>query len=269
MRKSMDKYCGLLWIRLRASVQYRFSFISGIFGALLQIAIQYALWSQVFNNRISINGFERADMFTYLLVSQGLLMIFAFRNSPERMISQKIREGDIALELIRPVQFTMARFFENLGDSVVNIVLAVAFVVCCVFFMPEFIIPSNVGSILLFLISCCFSYFIMFFISVMAGYLTFLTMNFWGIYNAKKAIVDFLSGALIPIALFPEAVQRIFSFMPFQNIVYTPVMIFLEKYSAKECVSQLMIQFIWCIGLMCINEWIYSISVRRISVNGG
>lgn len=125
----MSKYWGHLWIRIRASVQYRFAFISGIIAALLQIAIQYAIWMQVFQGRASINGFEKADMLTYLLLSQGVLMIFAFRNAPERLISQKIREGDIALELIRPVQFTMARFFENLGDSMLNICLA--FVLLC------------------------------------------------------------------------------------------------------------------------------------------
>ncbi|MEY8325004.1 ABC-2 family transporter protein [Bacteroides acidifaciens] len=269
MRKKADKYLGLLWIRMRASVQYRFSFVSGIISTLLQIAIQYAIWTQVFKNRVSINGFERADMFTYLLVSQSLLIIFSFRNAPERMISQKIKQGDIALELIHPVQFTLARFFENLGDSVMNIGIAILFVVVCGCVFPDFIVPKSIGSVLMFLLSVCFSYLIMFFISAMAGYLTFFTMNFWGIYNAKKAIVDFLSGALIPIALFPESVRWIFSYLPFQNIVYTPVMIFLEKYTMRECGVQLLIQCIWMIVLMCLNEWVYKVSVRRISVNGG
>lgn len=269
MKRKADKYLGLLWIRMRASVQYRFSFVSGIFASLLQIAIQYAIWTQVFKNQVTINGFEKADMFTYLLMSQGLLMVFSFRNAPERMISQKIRQGDIALELIRPVRFTLARFFEDLGDSVMNIGLAFLFVIICAYCLSEFIMPDNIGAILLFLLSSCFSYLIMFFISVMAGYLTFFTMNFWGIYNAKKAIVDFLSGALIPIALFPESVQRIFSFLPFKDIVYTPIMIFLEKYTMRECVMQLLLQCIWVFILMYLNEWIYRIAVRRISVNGG
>ena len=45
MRKKADKYLGLLWIRMRASVQYRFFFVSGIISTLLQIAIQYAIWT--------------------------------------------------------------------------------------------------------------------------------------------------------------------------------------------------------------------------------
>ena len=265
----MSKYWGLLWIRMRASVQYRFAFVSGIIAALLQIAIQYAIWMQGFKGRASINGFEKADMLTYLLLSQGVLMIFAFRNAPERLISQKIREGDIALELIRPVQFTTARFFENLGDSMLNICLAFVFVVCCAVFVPGFIVPHSAVSVLLFFVSICLGYLINFFVSVMAGYLTFFTMNFWGIYNAKKAIVDFLSGALIPIALFPQAFQNVFAVLPFQNIVYTPVMIFLQKYTIQECGWHLLVQGIWVLILMYVNEWIYKFAVRRITVNGG
>ena len=269
MKKKMDKYVGLLWVKLRASVQYRFAFVTGILSALLQIAIQYAIWTQVFHNRITIGGFERSDMFTYLFMSQGLLMVFAFRNAPERMISQKIRQGDIALELIHPVHFTMARFFENLGDSVVNICLAFGLVLACALCSEDFILTERIGTAGIFVISICLSYLIMFFLSVMTGYLTFFTMNFWGIYNAKKAVVEFLSGALIPIALFPEPMQRIFGWMPFQNIVYTPVMIFLEKYSAQECMLQILIQVLWVVGLAIANECIYKIAVRRVSVNGG
>lgn len=102
-------------------------------------------------------------MFTYLLVSQSLLIIFSFRNAPERMISQKIKQGDIALELIHPVQFTLARFFENLGDSVMNIGIAILFVVVCGCVFPDFIVPKSIGSVLMFLLSVCFSYLIMFF----------------------------------------------------------------------------------------------------------
>lgn len=196
-------------------------------------------------------------------------MIFSFRNAPERMISQKIREGDIALELIRPVQFTLARFFENLGDSVLNIGLAFVFILGCKIFIPEFILQDNPGIILLFIVSICLGYLINFFVSVMAGYLTFFTMNFWGIYNAKKAIVDFLSGALIPISLFPSSVRWIFAILPFQNIVYTPVMIYLQKYTIYESIMHLVLQSIWVLVLMCMNEWIYKTAVRRISVNGG
>ncbi len=265
----MNKYLGLMWIRMRASVQYRFAFVSGIVAALLQIAIQYAIWMQVFKGHTSINGFEKSDMLTYLLLSQSVLMIFAFRNAPERLISQKIREGDIALELVRPVQFTMARFFENLGDSMLNICLAFLFVMCCAIFVPGFHVPDNVVSIFLFILSIGLGYLISFFVSVIAGYMTFFTMNFWGIYNAKKAIVDFLSGALIPIALFPQSVQNVFAMLPFQNIVYTPVMIFLQKYTMRECFAHLLIQMLWVFILMYFNEWIYRFAVRRVTVNGG
>ena len=253
---------------MRASVQYRFSFVSGIISTLLQIAIQYAIWTQVFKNRVSINDLKGRYVYLSFGESESAHNLF-FSECTGKNDFPKIKQGDIALELIHPVQFTLARFFENLGDSVMNIGIAILFVVVCGCVFPDFIVPKSIGSVLMFLLSVCFSYLIMFFISAMAGYLTFFTMNFWGIYNAKKAIVDFLSGALIPIALFPESVRWIFSYLPFQNIVYTPVMIFLEKYTMRECGVQLLIQCIWMIVLMCLNEWVYKVSVRRISVNGG
>lgn len=57
--------------------------------------------------------------------------------------------------------------------------------------------------------------------------------------------------------------------MPFEKIVYTPVMIFLEKYSIEERKMQLMIQFFWVVILLCLDEWIYRKAIRSITINGG
>lgn len=269
MWKSIYKYVGIFEMQLKLSTKYKFSFISGIIGSLLQIAIQIAIWSQVYMHKVTINGLDKRDMFTYLMVSQSLVVIFSFRNAPERMISKKIRQGDIVYELSRPIHFMRARFFENMGDSLINIALAFFMIIFWSLGSDSFSLPSDIDVYLFFGLSSCFSYMIMFSVSILAGYLTFFTMNFWGIYNAKKAIVDLLSGALIPISFFPQKIQKLFSYMPFEKMVYTPVMIFLEKYAIEERKMQLMIQFFWTVILLCLDELIYRKAIRSITINGG
>lgn len=105
MWKSIYKYVGIFEIQLKISTKYKFSFISGIVESLLQISIQIAIWSQVYMQKITINGLDKGEMFTYLMVSQSLVVIFSFRNAPERMISKKIRQGNIVYELARPIHF--------------------------------------------------------------------------------------------------------------------------------------------------------------------
>ena len=59
----------------------------------------------------------------------------------------------------------------------------------------------------------------------------FFTTYIFGMLMAKEALLSFLTGQLIPLSFFPPLVQRIFDFLPFSSMVYTPVMIYLGKYS--------------------------------------
>jgi ABC-2 type transport system permease protein len=41
---------------------------------------------------------------------------------------------------------------------------------------------------------------------------------------------DICSGVLIPLTLFPEIIQKVFFFLPFQFITYVPIRVFIGSY---------------------------------------
>lgn len=51
----------------------------------------------------------------------------------------------------------------------------------------------------------------------------------WGLSQIIGAIINLLSGMLIPISFFPLWAQKIVNFFPFSSTIYTPSMIFLGK----------------------------------------
>jgi ABC-2 type transport system permease protein len=86
---------------------------------------------------------------------------------------------------------------------------------------------------------------------------------------AKTALLSFLTGQLIPISLFPIAAQKVFDFLPFSSMVYTPVMIYLEKYTETELLVALGRQFIWVLILYWLGSVIWKQVVKRLVVLGG
>ena len=86
---------------------------------------------------------------------------------------------------------------------------------------------------------------------------------------AKNALLSFLTGQLIPISLFPEVAQRIFDFLPFSSMVYTPVMVYLGKYTGEDLAWALGRQAIWVVLLYGLGSFICKQLTKRLVVLGG
>ena len=85
----------------------------------------------------------------------------------------------------------------------------------------------------------------------------------------KEALLSFLTGQLIPLSFFPAAVQRIFDFLPFSSMVYTPVMIYLGKYTGSELGFVLLRQAVWILLLYALGSIIWKKVTKRLVVLGG
>ena len=87
--------------------------------------------------------------------------------------------------------------------------------------------------------------------------------------DLKTAVLSFLTGQLIPLAFFPEAVQRLFDFLPFSSMLYAPVMIYLGKYTGSTLMFVLARQAVWVVLLYLLGSLIWRQVVKRLIVLGG
>lgn len=129
--------------------------------------------------------------------------------------------------------------------------------------------PVTIAGILLYLISCVMSFLIYVLFDFCFGMLAFFTTYIFGMRMAKDALLSFLTGQLIPISFFPDAMQRVFDFLPFSSMVYTPVMIYLGKYTGQTLAFMLLRQAAWVVLLYVLGSLIWRQVTRRLVVLGG
>ena len=101
------------------------------------------------------------------------------------------------------------------------------------------------------------------------GMIAFFTTYIFGLRMAKNALLSFLTGQLIPISLFPLAAQKVFDFLPFSSMVYTPVMVYLGKYQEADLAWALGRQAIWVVLLYLLGSIIWKKVTKRLVVLGG
>ena len=127
----------------------------------------------------------------------------------------------------------------------------------------------SIQTVLLFSLSCVLSFLIFVLFDFCFGMIAFFTTYIFGLLMAKEALLSFLTGQLIPISLFPLGVQKVFDYLPFSSMIYTPVMIYLGKYTGQELLFVLTRQLVWVILLYLFGNVIWKMVTKRLVVLGG
>ena len=99
--------------------------------------------------------------------------------------------------------------------------------------------------------------------------LCFYTDNAYGVVKGREVLTNFCSGALIPLALFPDFLQKFVTSMPFSGIVYIPCSIFDGTFCWQKCGEAILFQIAWNIALFIVGSLFWKKASSVIALYGG
>ncbi|MCL6617895.1 MAG: ABC-2 family transporter protein, partial [Anoxybacillus ayderensis] len=112
----MGKYIEMIRMRFLMMLAYRTNYYSGIFIYSINIGAYYFLWSAIYGGQPSIQGMTVEQMTTYVAIA-WMARAFYFNNI-DREIAMEIREGKVAIELIRPYNYLIMKTMQGLGEGI-------------------------------------------------------------------------------------------------------------------------------------------------------
>lgn len=236
-------------------------------GMLIGMMVMYYIWKVIYSSGgySTLEGFSFNEMVAYIILSFGALQ--ATDNGTVWIIASEIREGSIIMNLIKPINYHLRIFADVIG---ITMFLFLVILLPSVIFLTFVIgVSSGIINSVLFFISLFLGISVAFLFDFLFGMLAFYVKNIWGIGFGKFALVRLLSGALIPLAFFPEKIRIVLEFLPFKSMIYTPIMIYLGKYSYYEVTFQIGFQLMWVLILMLINIMAWKKAVLNLTVQGG
>ena len=265
--KSISYYTPFARSSIQRDMAYKTNFFMRIFGGLIQVLILYYLWMAIFDSSGSttIQGFNKDEMVIYIIMC--FITSRIVNNSPEWAVSDDIISGNIATNLIKPISYEKRILSESIGYLLSDF-LSISLPVWVCFYVYKYFTsdttPPSILNILLFIVSIVLAFLINYIFNFIFAISAFFVTYIWGFMLCKNIIVNFFSGGLIPIAFFPEVIRDILVYLPFKYIVYTPVMIYMEKLSNAEIIQAIGIQFIWVIILYGIYKLLWSKAIKRV-----
>ena len=248
---------------------YRTHSMVSIFVGPVYFMVQYFIWSAVYGGHQAINGMELNQMLTYFGATAligYLTMDFADWN-----LQMLVRTGKFLTFALRPVHHRFFAFSQKLGHRILG--FFIEFVPCFLIFQFVFrinMIPKYLGWTI---ISILFAFLMNFYVNYCIGLTAFWLIQSSGLRRVFQMLSGIFSGVLIPLVFFPEVIQKLLFFLPFQYVAYVPSMVYQGSYHLAGISMTIpmivLIQGIAVLVTALFSELLYRKSLRQFSAAGG
>ncbi len=250
------------------TLAFRLRYYTGIVTYMINVTVYYFIWKALYAADANFAaGFNFGEMVTYVAVGWVIRSVY-FNNIDQNMASE-ILEGGISLSLLKPVSVQTMQIGRSLGEAVFRLVLLTipaGLVISLVFPVQG---PASTVHFAAFLASLVGSIVLTGALNFIVGTCAVRMKSILGLLRAKYYIQELLSGLLIPMTMFPPALETALAYLPFQHIAYTPLLIYLGKLNGPEIAQALAVQYLWTIALLAFGAWFWKVMVRSITIHGG
>ena len=247
---------------------YRMATAAGIFTNVVFGFIRASiLFAAIGGAGGELSGYTVAQAATYVWLGQALLApIEAFGT---REVSQRVHQGDIAIDLLRPVSFLGLHYAQKLGRSGFLLLgrgippLLVGAVV------TGLALPEDPFSYLLGAASVLLAITVAFLADMLVNLAAFWLVETRGLTIVYTAVMNLLSGFLIPILWFPDWLLAIARATPFPSMIQTPIDTLSGRLSPAEALPLVGAQIGWVLVLALAAQAVLRAGVRSVEVQGG
>ncbi|WP_028612693.1 ABC transporter permease [Paenibacillus harenae] len=266
----MRAYGYLIKMRMLTSLAYRFDVWIGMIGDVILLAATVFIWKAAYGGDVlgsgaSVVGLD--GMITYTVIS--VLMTAVFSTGVQNTIYTQVREGNIALDFMRPLNLLGIYLSEDLGTMVSSIVNKAVPLVLMAALLFGFPMPDSPIAAALFTVSCMLSFMILWLMSAMVGLVAFWVAELGNLGMVKDAFVRVLSGSMVPLWFFPEGLQRVSEWLPFQYTYQLPLSVYIGMAKPAEALRGMGVQLIWIALLGVLLAWIWTRARGKVMVQGG
>lgn len=189
--------------------------------------IKFSLWTSVFKGDFEtlIGNYDLKTMLTYHLWTMIVILISRAYNSEK--LSEDIRLGKISTYLIYPFSFWeyhASRYLAHLGlQSLIALFTSLILYLGLGGYISGVTLEHFFYGFLLSLLVSFFWFSLHFLIGLGAFWLE----ETWTLLVVAHILIQFLSGAIIPLDLYPAWAVQLLNFTPFPYVTYVPVKVFM------------------------------------------
>lgn len=247
----MQTFFEIIKVQFKTSIQYKWGFAITLIIQPIIMLINIALFRSIYEyNKVSfIKGYDVDQMiwyFTTVCFMFGLIWNYA-----DTHLSDKILTGDLAIDLLRPIQLFRVEVARAIGLKIVTIFFEFlpGLLIFSLIYYPRFL---TLSSLLKFILLAFMAFSLYFLFNFLMGLCAFIIKNNTSLIAIRTTFVTVMGGAVIPIEFYPKSFAQILDWLPFKYIFYWPIQFFLNQdntRSGEALLKTFSMQLLWVIIL--------------------
>ncbi|MES1162187.1 MAG: ABC transporter permease [Rhizobacter sp.] len=212
---------------------------------------------------------------TYTWVAQALLALLPWVGDPE--VAQAVRSGAVAYDRLRPVD-AYALWYVRSGGWIAAralpralLMFAFAALLLPLVGLPawRWLGPADASAALWFACALVLALLLATAMLMLINVAVLATLNERGVTVLATPIVVVFSGNLLPLGLFPDALQTALRWQPFAGLLDIPLRLYFGQWRGVDAAAGLALQAFWVIALIALGRALMARSLRMLEVQGG
>lgn len=267
----MKKYFAFFRLRFSMGLQYRAAALAGIVTQFVWGTMEILMFRAFYRADASAFPMTFHATASYVWMQQAFLALF-MAWMMENDIFSAIVDGNIAYELCRPIDIYNMWFSRSLAARFSKAVLRCMPILLAALFFPApygLMLPVSLPAFFLFIITLFLGTGVTAAFCMLIYMACFFTISSAGIRMVATSVVEFFSGAVIPLPFFPDKIRRIMELLPFASMQNVPLRIYSGDLSGSAMRQAIALQIFWLLALTGIGKLLNSLAMKKITVQGG
>lgn len=255
----------LVRVGLAEAMAYRAELLIWVLTTTMPL-VMLPLWQAVAETG-PVRGFTSDDFLAYFLATFMVRQVTSAWAS--WTINYEVKNGTLALRLMRPIHPFWAYAIENLAALPLRLAVAGPIALAALIITSHAELTRSPAMIAIVLVALVGAWAITFLAHVAVGTLSLWTQSSIKIMDVWTAGFFVFSGYLVPIALFPDWIAWLPDWLPFRYQLGFPVEALTSRLTLEQALAMLGRQwaFVAALGMLCVVLW--NRGLRRFQAHGG
>lgn len=212
-------------------------------------------------------GYDQQQASTYVWLGQALLAPVALFGWTE--LADRIRTGDIAVDLARPVDVQLSWWSADLGRALFQLLTRGLAPLLIGALTIGLALPASWTAYPLGLVSLVLAVSVSFAVRFGVNLIAFWTLDVRGFIGLYLVVAGPFSGLYVPVHLFPDWLKTIAYATPFPSMLQSPIDVLSGRAIGADALLLVGVQAGWLVALTVFTRWLMTRAARRLVVQGG
>lgn len=251
----MRKYWAYYKTSITQTIAYRGTLLMWLTCNFISMATIIAVWFSA-SNRNSLGGYTFHQLITYYVI--GIAVGWAINWNTFPGLKQKIKKGDLASELVKPISPVGLTFvWEAAFRSVCLVIGLVGTILVGALLLKYLSFPVMSANVFILLFSFGMAIAIQALMGVCLAMFSFWLTDVESLSALRWIGLEILGGTGLPLSFIPVYFQPLLKVLPFRYMYSFPMEIIFGKVNSTELVVGLCWQLFWVAALFLSHKLLW------------